>query len=117
MHVFVSVKLTNPLTGDSVSVPDALVDTGATWTTVPGDIAEKLKLQPYRVVKVRTASGFEELGESLALVDIEDNGAVSPVWMNPKLERVLIGVLTLEAMALKVDPATGKLEKTELLLY
>ncbi|MEM2974845.1 MAG: aspartyl protease, partial [Candidatus Bathyarchaeia archaeon] len=40
----------------------------------------------------------------------------TPVLINPKLDKVLIGVITLEALALKVDPKSGKLEKTELLL-
>ena len=41
---------------------------------------------------------------------------VTPVLISDKIDRVLIGVLTLEALALRVDPKTGKLEKTELLL-
>jgi predicted aspartyl protease len=36
--------------------------------------------------------------------------------VSDKVDRILLEVLTLEALALKVDPKTGKLEKKELLL-
>ena len=115
-HVFVKVRLTNPLSQETVTVPDAVVDTGATFTTVPQAIGEELKLQPFRKRKVRTASGEEDLTESIVLVEIQDEGTVNPVLISPKVNRVLIGVLTLEALGFKVEPKAGRLEKTELLL-
>jgi len=115
-HVFVEVRLTNPLLHETVTVSDAVVDTGATFTTVPQAIAEKLKLQPFRKRKVRTVSGEEELTESITLVEIQNEETVNPVLISPKIDRVLIGVLTLEALGLKVEPKAGRLEKTKLLL-
>lgn len=114
-HVEVEVKLVSPVTGESVTVK-ALVDTGATFSVVPASLGEKLKLPYVAFRKVRTASGVEELPESYVVVEALGERAVTPVLISDKLDRVLIGVLTLEALALKVDPSTGKLEKTELLL-
>ncbi|MEM2971792.1 MAG: hypothetical protein QW270_05145 [Candidatus Bathyarchaeia archaeon] len=114
-HVFVEVKLTNPLTQDIITVPEAVVDTGATFTTIPQILGEKLRLKPFTKRKVRT-SGEEELAESILLIRIQEEETVNPVLISPRIDRVLVGVLTLEALGLKVEPKTGKLEKTELLL-
>jgi len=64
-----------------------------------------LKIVGKRVVK--TAKGYAELGESFALVEIEGERAVTPVLVSKRLEEVLIGVLTLEALGFEVDLATG----------
>lgn len=97
-------------------IAEAIVDTGATFTTIPQTISRKLKLPTVARRKVRTASGEETLTESYLIIEILNEKTATPVLINPKLDRVLIGVITLEALALKVDPKTGKLEKTELLL-
>jgi len=117
-HVFVDVKLTNPLARQqTVFVPDASVDTGATFNTVPQAVAEKLKLESFRLAKVRTATGDEEFEEPIVLIEVENEMTVNPVWIDPKIDRVLIGALTLEGLGFKVEPKTGKLEKSELLLF
>jgi len=114
-HISVEAKLTSPITKNTVTV-DSIVDTGATFTTIPKTISQKLKLPAIARRKVRTASGEETLTESYLIMEILNEKTATPVLINPKLDRVLIGVITLEALALKVDPKTGKLEKTELLL-
>lgn len=114
-HVHVKAKLISPFNNESVIV-ESLVDTGATFTTVPAGLGERLKLSPVTKRRVRTASGEEELPESYLLIEILDEKTTTPVLISDKLDRVLVGALTLEALALKVDPETGKLEKTELLL-
>jgi len=39
------------------------------------------------------------------------------VWISDFIDKVLLGVIVLEALGFKVDPKTGKLEETPLLLY
>jgi len=114
-HVQVKVKLTSPTTNKSVTT-ESLVDTGAMFTTIPKSLSEELKLPSVAKRRVTTASGEEELTESYLLIASLDEKTMTPVLMSEKLNRVLVGALTLEALALKVDPRTGKLEKTELLL-
>jgi len=114
-HVYVNTKLISPVTNEGV-VLEALVDTGATFTTIPLSLAEKLKLSHITRRKVRTASGEEEMAVSYLIIEIPGEKAVTEVLISEKLDRVLIGVLTLEALAFKVDPRTGKIEKTEILL-
>jgi len=114
-HVYVKAKLTSPTTNRSVETK-ALVDTGATFTTIPAGVSEELKLPQITERKVKTASGEETLPESYVIIEIFLEKTTTPVLISDKLDRTLIGTLTLEALALKVDPKTGKLEKTELLL-
>ena len=114
-HVHVTAKLTSPITNES-EVVESLVDTGATFTTVPTSLSEKLKLLHVTKRKVKTASGEEELIESYLIIEVLNEKTTTPVLISDKLDRVLIGTLTLEALAFKVDPKTGKLEKTEVLL-
>jgi len=114
-HVHVVAKLTSPVTNES-EVVESLVDTGATFTTIPISLSDKLKLPHITKRKVRTASGEEELNESYLIIEILGEKTTTPVLISERLDRILIGALTLEALAFKVDPKTGKLEKTELLL-
>lgn len=114
-HVHVKARLTSPITQENIAL-ESLIDAEATFTTLPKAIGEKLKLQPIAKRKVRTASGEEEMTESYLIIQIFNERTVTPVLISEKLDRVLIGTLTLEALALKVDPKTGKLERTELLL-
>jgi len=56
------------------------------------------------------------LNRSLATLELLGKATDSPVLINPHLNRVLIGVLTLEALGLKVNPVAGRLEETDVLL-
>lgn len=111
----VEVRLVSPTTSESVTTP-ALVDTGATFTVIPVALAEKLKLPHITRRRVVTASGVVELPESYVIMELMGERTVTPVLISDKLDRVLVGLITLEALALKVDPKTGRLEKTEILL-
>ena len=114
-HTWVEAKIANPLTGQDVKVV-ALVDTGATFTVVPSWIHEKLGLKVVGKKKVETAKGYADLDESFALVEVEGKQGVTPILISKELKDVLIGVLTLEALGLTVDPTTGKLKETRILL-
>src|SRR5262249_14255237 len=43
-----------------VQVPDALVDTGATYLSLPRRYVQQLGLQPYRTRRARTSGGIAE---------------------------------------------------------
>ena len=114
-HTYVDVNLTSPTTGEGISIT-ALVDTGATTTTVPRALADKLNLPEITRRTVVTASGQEIMPVSYAIIDISGEKTVTDVLISEKLNRVLIGVTTLESLAFKVNPKTGNLEKSEVLL-
>ena len=115
MGLWVRAKLVNPLTQQEVDAR-ALVDAGAAFTVLPRQIAERLGLKALGRKSVKTARGHAELDESLAAVEIQGKRGATPVLISQELDEVLIGVITLEALGLAVDPATNKLVETHILL-
>src|SRR3990170_3327723 len=113
-HVRVRITLANPeRTDGAVEVEEALVDTGATWTTIPRTLAQGLDLRVVGQAAVKTAAGPQQLDQSYAYIELADKRMVTPLLISDTLDTVLIGVITLEAMGLAVDPATGQLKESE----
>jgi len=116
-HVEVEVGV-GDLEGGKIMRTKALVDAGAILTIIPEDLANRLGLKRVgEKVKVVTASGFEELELSHALIEIGSKRRITPVLISNKIDRVIIGVVTLEAMQLRVNPVTEKLEEFTALFY
>lgn len=114
-QIRVKAKLTNPLNGAETE-EEALIDTGATYTVIPSKTYEKLRLKIVGEKDVETAKGLTRLEESFALIEIEGKRGLTPLLVSKDLKDLLIGVLTLEALGLKVDPTTGKLKEARILL-
>jgi len=94
------------------------VDTGATFTVIPERVAKELNLTLVgEKVKVSTAKGLDELELTHALVEIDGKRRIMPILVSKHIDRALLGVITLEAMRLRVNPLTGKLEEYAALLY
>ena len=90
-HVRVTIRTANPNRRDeAVEVPDALVDTGATFTTIPRAIADQLGLEVLGQHVVRTAAGPVTVDRSYAYVDLQGHDAVSPIWISDSYPGVLI---------------------------
>jgi clan AA aspartic protease len=96
---------------------EALADTGATLTVIPERIARELELGELARERVETAAGEIELVRSAARITIDGKQSIHDVLISDFIDRVLLGVVTLEAMALSLDPLTGKLKERRLLLY
>jgi len=113
-HVEIRLRLGNPV--DPTRKPldqTAVVDTGPTFTTIPKSVSEELGLRKIGKRRVRTATEFDTLDQSFASVEIDGNFTVTPVLVSEKLDKILLGVITLEALALTVDPTTGRLKEAE----
>ncbi len=116
-HVRVNLKLSNPERIDgTIEILDALVDTGATWTTLPRPLAQQLGLNIVGQIRVRTASGVQVLDQSYAHILLQGKSMVESVLIIDTLETVLVGVRTLEGMGWAVDPSTGELKESDILL-
>jgi len=100
-----------------VTEVQALADTGATLTVVPEKLAEELELGELSTEMVKTGAGKIELKRSSARISIDGKEAPQPVLISDFIDRVLVGAVTLEALALSLDPLTGKLKEEMLLLY
>jgi predicted aspartyl protease len=65
---------------------------------------------------VETAKRPEELEESFLVIEIKGKKAVTPVLISKELKDIAVGVLALEALGLAVDPTTGELKESRILL-
>lgn len=90
-----------------------LVDTGATFTSLARETAEKLGLPIIkRGYKVMGAEEPIEVDLAAAEIVINDRRAPNPIIIYSGIE--VIGSLTLETLGYKVDPINGRLIKTDL---
>lgn len=116
-HVRVPLRISNPENPEKgVNVQDALVDTGATWTSVPRSLVSGLGLNRVGTILVRTAAGPQELEQSYARLELQGKTLVTNISVSDTLETVLVDVTTLESLGLAVDPVKGQLTETDLLL-
>jgi predicted aspartyl protease len=89
---------------------DALVDTGAMFTTIPTPILERLGVRPFDTLPVRFANGQTEQW-AIGQVEAELDGRRRPIlclFGSPDAPPI-IGAHTLEAFLLAVDPVEEKL--------
>jgi len=115
-HIWVPVKLRNPWKKNLVWEGRALIDTGATRTSIPENLAHKLELEKLREAEVLTPTGPTKAWLAYVEIELEGDRTIERAVILKNLPHVVIGVLTLEALDLKPDPRTGKLEKTRILL-
>src|SRR5438874_12887662 len=112
-HVNVRATIANPTDGSRTEEVDAMVDTGATFTVVRRAIANNLQLPITGRGRVRTAAGEMLIDRGRALIQIDGESEINPVYVSDTIEKVLIGVITLESLSLTVDPTTGQLKEAE----
>ena len=98
------------LDGDKSSEIEAMVDTGAIFTMLPGSLLREIGISPTRKDIFELADGSRaemEIGE----MRVRSNGysAVTPVIFGRKDATPLIGAVTLEELLLVVDPVGQRL--------
>ena len=87
-----------------------LVDTGASYTIVPGSMLRGLGIEPVDTITLTMADGRRAelpIGEARAGVDGRD--AFTLVVFGPDEARALLGAYTLEGLRLAVDPVQRRL--------
>ena len=93
-----------------VEVPDALVDTGASYLCLPTSLIRALGLRPFMLKNSRTAAGPRVVTVfSAVLLSIQDRNAVVRVAEVPDGSPVLVGQLPLEEMDFILFPEQHKL--------
>jgi clan AA aspartic protease len=109
-HVFVEAELS--WTG--VQTVRFLADTGATYTVIPSDIADRLGLaispRPMTVTLADGSSRPMHFGTVLMKLDTREAGVT--VLVAPEGAEPLLGVEALEALGLSVDPVSHTLKPT-----
>lgn len=115
-HVETEVTLSSKENARSVK-EKALVDTGATLTVLPRRVADELLVKADARAKVLTAAGPLEVELAEVLIEIAGRRATARVTISDIIDRVLVGVTTLEILGLAVDPQTGSVREGQYLLY
>jgi predicted aspartyl protease len=115
-HVWVDAEIFDQTKNKGRKVK-GLVDTGSTLTVLPESLAIELGIAPTSEEKIQTASGILTIKKGRAVIRIENKEELQPVWISEIIDKVLIGSVTLETLGLRVNPITGKIEETPLLLY
>lgn len=95
----------------------SLVNTDATFPTLPEDIVKELGLPIYGETEAETATGRERVRLVAAVTQIEDRSAISYIIVRSRGTTPLIGVVALEQMGFRVDPLTGRLVKELPLMF
>ena len=91
-----------------------LVDTGATHTVLPEDLAARLGVaKSPRRLRVQLADGrTRSMHFGTVLLRLAGREAGDTVLIGPRGSEPWLGVEALEALGLAVEPRTGKLRKT-----
>jgi predicted aspartyl protease len=110
------VRLANAERREEAIVEEALIDTGATWSSVPRAVADELQLPVIGQMTLRTAAGPETFDQSYGYIEVMDKFLVTQLLVTDAYPGVLVGVTTLEAMGWAVDPRSQRLIDSELLL-
>jgi len=116
-HTTATVKICNPQDNTKCVETELIVDTGSTYTWVRRERLEAIGIRPSKVRKFRTIESKtikREVGE--AVIECLGERATSIIVFAEKDDVEVMGVVTLESLALEVDPVTKQLKKAESLL-
>jgi predicted aspartyl protease len=93
-----------------VEVPDALVDSGATYLSLPRRYVQQLGLQHYRTRRARTSSGIADFDVfGMVRLTVQGRDCHVEVAQVPDECPVLIGQLPLEILDFVIDPIGQRL--------
>ena len=110
MGVFHCTVTVSPVIGADSHVMEAIVDTGASYTVLPGQLLHQLGIQPKRTDAFMLADGTrheEVVGE--ARVTVNGRDAVTPVVFGSEGALPLLGAVTMQELNLAVDPKGERL--------
>ena len=96
--------------GEVWEAVDALVDTGSTYTWIPGQLLQRLDVRPQFQREFETADG--RIGvRDMAVTMVRWDGEMMPtlVVFGGDTDAVLLGAYTLEGFALAPDPVNRRL--------
>ena len=108
----VKLQVKNPQHPSRKFEGEFLIDSGATYTVVPEEILLKLGINPQREETFSLVDGRlikRKVGN--ALYEFEGIEAAAPILFGEKGDSLLLGIFTLEALGLTLDPLKRKLYK------
>ena len=115
-HSWVEIEISD-LERKKSTVVKALIDTGASLTVLPEEMAKALGIEPKSEEEVVTGAGLIKVKRGEAWIKLKGKEGPFNVWISDFIDKVLLGVVVLESLGFDVDPATGTLKERPLLLY
>jgi aspartyl protease family protein len=114
-NVILTVK--NPYNSKKSIQGEFLVDTGSHYTVIPQKMVKELRLKQSFVKSFSLADGnIVQRPIGSAVVNFEGKELPIPVVIGEKDDSAILGVTTLEAFGLMIDPFKRKLYESKLLL-
>jgi clan AA aspartic protease len=104
------LRISNPADPSRRFERRLIVDSGAVYTIVPGPLLREIGIEPDRVQRFELADGrvvTREVGS--AVYELRKLRAAAPVIFGKRTDVSLLGVVTLEALGLTIDPLRRKL--------
>ncbi|MEO6720979.1 MAG: aspartyl protease family protein [Ferruginibacter sp.] len=94
-----------------------LIDSGAVYSLVPGNILDQLDIDPYKEMTFSLADGTK-LNRKVcsAYFEFEGEGGPAPVVYGEEGDEPLLGATTLESLGLVLNPFTRTLHPMRMLL-
>ena len=110
--IYVTIDV-GDMRGERFEPVEVMVDTGATFTTVPADLLRRLGVNPQRTMQVRLADG-SVINDQVCdtVIRLEGQTFFTPISFGREGEPNLLGVVALETALLAVDPVEQRLVPT-----
>lgn len=116
--VEVQIQIANPQRQELRTTVLLLADTGATYSMIPRTALEQIGITPMDRVEFEIADGRRiQRDISEATFFWNANWGTSKVIFGETSDAAVLGVLTLESLALQVDPYSKQLRPAKLILY
>ena len=105
----VTIAIGDP-SGDQYTPVEALVDTGATYTTLPSSLLRRLGVIPHDRAEFQFADcNVAERDIGRTWVRLDERTEIVPVVFAEEGAPALLGAVTLEVLRLGVDPVAQRL--------
>ena len=108
-ETYVTIEVGNTR-GDRFETVEVMVDTGSTYTALPGDLLRRLGVPVAEIAQSELADGSmapTEVGDTI--IRLAGRQFPTPVIFGGDGEPSLLGVMALERARLAVDPVNGRL--------
>ena len=114
--VRVEIGISSPATPENEERLEVLVDTGAILSVIPRSILERLGVRPLGERAFRGFGGVITRDTGVAQMSYDGVVAGVTVVFGEENDPAIMGVTALETLGYEVDPTTGELKRTEMLL-
>jgi predicted aspartyl protease len=111
----VRARVVNLADAERCAEVDMVVDSGAIYSVVPANVLRRIGVEPSETRTFGPANGvsvWRELGD--VRYEIADRGHAAPVIFGVRRDAPLLGIVTLEALGLRLDPLRRRLHPLRL---